>query len=91
MIVSRHPYPSPVFVTGWRWSQGIDTRVRSFLDGFAGNMLAGKLKPKTREKPSLKENATQTSRIRATWRTARHAGEEQHWDEDDAQDRTLFR
>ena len=32
-----------LFVTGSRWSEGIDTRVRSFLDGFGGNVLTGKL------------------------------------------------
>jgi len=50
MIVSRHPRTPPgLFVTGSRWSLGIDTRVRSFLDGFGGEVLTGK--------------ETQTSRI----------------------------
>jgi len=30
-----------------RWSQGNDTRVRSFLDGFGGNVLTGKLEETT--------------------------------------------
>jgi len=43
MIVLRHPSAPPGFVTGSRWSQWIDTRVRSFLDGFNRNVLTTKL------------------------------------------------
>ena len=33
----------PVFATGRRWSQGYDTLVRGFLDGFGGEVLTGKI------------------------------------------------
>ena len=43
MFVPRQPPRRPGFSTEERWSQGIDTRVRGFLDGFGGIVLTGKL------------------------------------------------